>query len=143
VFHGDYRDHYKHHRTKWKKEYYDGVYIHPKGVLYYSAVRALPQVVSDRRLTAEARVRFQANVCGICTWRSVIEKGFYPSCSAYPFSIASQRLHTAVSFICHQRCIILEIKTSLNYKIKYFIILLVLILICYKCKYLMFSYTKY
>jgi len=43
-----------------------GVYIHPTGVLYYSAVHALPQVVSDRPLTAEARVRFQANVCGIC-----------------------------------------------------------------------------
>jgi len=62
VFHGDYRDHFKHHRTKWEKKYYDVLYIHPTGVLYYSAVRALPQVVSDWRLTAETRVRFQANV---------------------------------------------------------------------------------
>jgi hypothetical protein len=45
-----------------KKGYYDGVYT-----LYYYAVRVLPQVVSDRRLTAKARGRFQTNVCWICT----------------------------------------------------------------------------
>jgi hypothetical protein len=80
VFHGDYRDNCKHYWTKWGKEYYDGVYKHPTGVLYYSAARALPQVVSDRRLTAELLVRFQANVCGICTWKSITEKGYYLSC---------------------------------------------------------------
>lgn len=67
AFHGDYRDHCKLHRAKWEKDYYDGVYIDPTGVLNNYAVHALPQLVSDRRLTAETWVRFQANVYGICT----------------------------------------------------------------------------
>jgi hypothetical protein len=94
VFHGDYRDHCKHHRTKWEKEYYDAVYIHPTGVLYYSVVRALPQVVSDRRLTAEAQFRSQANICGICTWRSVSLRKF--SIQAVRFSLSASHLKGSI-----------------------------------------------
>lgn len=118
VFHGDYRDHGKHHRIKWEKEYYDELYTHPTGILYYSPVRVLPQVVSDLRLTAEVRVRFQVKVCGICICWSVIEKDFYLTCSTYLFSIASQRLHTAVLFICHRHCIILDYGNSVKLRSK-------------------------
>jgi hypothetical protein len=75
----------------------------------FSSGRALLQLVSDLCLTAEAGVRSQANICGICTWRGVIETGSYISFSVFAVSIVSQSLHTAVSFICYQRCIILEI----------------------------------
>jgi hypothetical protein len=44
----------------------------------------MDQVVSRRLLTAEARVRFRVNPCGICGGQSGTGTGFSPSSSGFP-----------------------------------------------------------
>jgi hypothetical protein len=44
----------------------------------------MPQVVSRRPLTAEARVRARVNLCGICGGQSCTGTGFFPSFLVFP-----------------------------------------------------------
>jgi hypothetical protein len=46
--------------------------------------RAMPQAVSRRPLTAEARVRYRVSQCGICGGQSGTGTAFSPSTSGFP-----------------------------------------------------------
>jgi hypothetical protein len=46
--------------------------------------RAMPQAVSRRPVSAEARVRSRVIPCGICGGQSSTETGFPPSTSGFP-----------------------------------------------------------
>ena len=63
----------------------------------FSCCRAVAQVVSRRRLSAEAHVRFQASACDICS----TETGFSTSTSLV--SVIPPVLHTHLSTTCIRR----------------------------------------
>jgi hypothetical protein len=55
----------------------------------YSFGRAMPQAVSRRPVTAEARVRSRVSPCGICGGQSGTGTGFFPSTSVFPCQFLS------------------------------------------------------
>jgi hypothetical protein len=74
--------------------------LHRKCILYYHTpqVRAMPQAVFRRPLTAEAQFRSRVSPCGICDGQSGIGTGFSSSYSVLPYQYHSTvALHTDIS----------------------------------------------
>jgi hypothetical protein len=56
--------------------------------------QTIAQVVSRRFLSAEARVRFQANPCGIRDGQGGIGKDVSSNTSVFPVRVIPRKLHT-------------------------------------------------
>jgi hypothetical protein len=73
-----------------------------------TSVTALAQAVSRRSVTAEARVRSQADPCGICGGQNSTQTGFSRSNAVLPYQYHSNNTpYVHISFIYHWSHIIL------------------------------------